>query len=130
MTDDEFDLEAEIRSLLADGRKIEAVKLYREQTGAGLAEAKEAVEALERDEARGAEGPADSDLEPEIVSLLEQGRKIEAVKLYREKTGVDLKEAKDAVEAIAAEHHIPGPSGCLGMVLLVLATLLAGLGRF
>lgn len=40
------DVEARVRQLLADGRKIEAVKIYRELTGASLAEAKEAVESL------------------------------------------------------------------------------------
>jgi ribosomal protein L7/L12 len=33
---------------LGAGRKIEAIKLYRERTGVGLKEAKDAVEALER----------------------------------------------------------------------------------
>lgn len=36
----------------------------------------------------------------EIVNLLRQGRKIEAVKIYRERTNLGLKEAKDAVEEI------------------------------
>ena len=34
----------------------------------------------------------------DIIMLVRQGRKIEAIKLYREKTGVGLKEAKDAVD--------------------------------
>lgn len=38
-------LPAEARRLADDGRKIEAIKAYREQTGAGLREAKEAIEA-------------------------------------------------------------------------------------
>ncbi|MGD9689353.1 MAG: hypothetical protein AB7K52_07910 [Phycisphaerales bacterium] len=38
---DDFD---DIRALIAEGRKIEAMKLYRERTGAGLAEAKDAVD--------------------------------------------------------------------------------------
>jgi ribosomal protein L7/L12 len=40
------------------------------------------------------------DLTTEIVSLLARGQKIQAIKQYREYTGSDLKEAKDAVEAI------------------------------
>lgn len=36
-----------LRSLLFSGRKIEAIKLYREVTGIGLKEAKDAVEELE-----------------------------------------------------------------------------------
>ena len=39
---------AEIAELLKAGRKIEAIKLHRERTGAGLAEAKRYVEELER----------------------------------------------------------------------------------
>jgi ribosomal protein L7/L12 len=36
-----------VKQLAADpGRKIEAIKAYREETGAGLAEAKEAVESF------------------------------------------------------------------------------------
>lgn len=42
--------EAEIIVLLRLGRKIEAVKRMRELTGMGLAEAKEAVEAIEREQ--------------------------------------------------------------------------------
>ncbi len=37
----------EIRLVLAGGEKIQAIKMYREQTGAGLKEAKEAVERLQ-----------------------------------------------------------------------------------
>ena len=37
-----------IEAALAAGRKIDAIKLYREQHGVGLKEAKEAVEALQR----------------------------------------------------------------------------------
>jgi large subunit ribosomal protein L7/L12 len=38
------EIEAELRALLAAGRKIEAIKLVRESTGLGLAEAKDLVE--------------------------------------------------------------------------------------
>ena len=38
--------------------------------------------------------------DPAIEQMLRGGNKIEAIKIYREKTGVGLKEAKDAVEAI------------------------------
>ena len=40
----------EVCDLAQSGQKIEAIKLYRQNTGAGLVEAKEAVEALECDE--------------------------------------------------------------------------------
>ena len=36
----------------------------------------------------------------EATDLLKQGRKIEAIKVYRERTGVGLREAKEAVERL------------------------------
>lgn len=36
----------EIRSLVAEGKHIPAIKAYREQTGAGLKEAKDAIDAF------------------------------------------------------------------------------------
>jgi ribosomal protein L7/L12 len=42
-------LDGRVLALVRDGRKIQAIKLYRDITGAGLKEAKDAVEALERD---------------------------------------------------------------------------------
>jgi ribosomal protein L7/L12 len=33
-----------VQTALADGRKIEAIKLYRQETGVGLRDAKEAIE--------------------------------------------------------------------------------------
>jgi ribosomal protein L7/L12 len=42
----------------------------------------------------------DSEITQEIIELVRMGRKIEAIRLYRELTGVGLKEAKEAVEAL------------------------------
>ena len=86
---------AELLALLAAGRKIEAIQRYREVTGAGLAAAKETVEALERGEPLPTKESLDATMEAEIVSLLEGGKKIQAIKLYRTRTGVGLKEAKE-----------------------------------
>jgi ribosomal protein L7/L12 len=47
----------EAAGLVRAGNKIEAIRVYRELTGAGLAEAKAAVERLERGEGGGAPGP-------------------------------------------------------------------------
>jgi Ribosomal protein L7/L12 C-terminal domain len=43
----------------------------------------------------------DDALPPAMYDLIARGKKIEAIKIYREATGVGLKEAKDAVDAIA-----------------------------
>lgn len=37
---------------------------------------------------------------PDVVRLLNADRKIEAIKVYREQTGVGLKEAKDVVDEV------------------------------
>jgi ribosomal protein L7/L12 len=58
-------------------------------------------------EARGRqyEGP----LEVEVAALLRQRKKIHAIKLVRERTGIGLKEAKDAVEALEATGRLRLP---------------------
>jgi ribosomal protein L7/L12 len=66
----------------------------------------------------------------EIESHLFAGRKIQAIKIYREATGLGLKEAKDAVEAIEAELRAATPEkfktsakgGCLPAILLFIGT--------
>lgn len=96
------DVEA-IRALLRDHHKAEAIRLYMEQTGAGLAEAQQAVNELASVRAPqyldSTVGPFAVDLDA-IKALLARGQKIEAIKLLRMQTKIGLKEAKDAVEAI------------------------------
>ncbi|MBI3866789.1 MAG: ribosomal protein L7/L12 [Planctomycetia bacterium] len=109
------------------GEKIQAIKIFREQTGVGLAEAKAAVEQIERTGPGPAVPPKAADLEKQVLDLMAADRKIAAIKVYREQTGAGLKEAKDAVEALAARHGIaPVGTGCFGMLVLVLAAALAG----
>ena len=65
--------------------------------------------------------PEPGSLEADILGLMQGRKKIEAVRLYRERAHVGLKEAKDFVEALAAKHGIdPGSSGCGGVVLLMI----------
>jgi ribosomal protein L7/L12 len=120
------DLEDRVRSLLSQGRKIEAIKEYRGATGAGLKAAKDAVEALERGQPLPTPGTPD-DLEQQLLPLLVGGQKIPAIKLYRERTGAGLKESKDAVEALARRHGLaPKGAGCAGVVALLLGIAGAG----
>jgi ribosomal protein L7/L12 len=49
---------------------------------------------LERDE------ELDPGSSPEIVDLIRRGEKLKAIKLYRERTGAGLKEAKEFVESL------------------------------
>lgn len=110
----------EIAELLKRRQKITAIKRYREMTGVGLKQAKAAVEQMEREllsgqplsmlaqPVKGSVGDV-NDLEEEaalallaeVRQLALSGKKIAAIKLYREKTGVGLKEAKDVVDRMA-----------------------------
>jgi len=57
-----------------------------------------------------------------VLALCREGKKIAAIKLYRQATGVDLRTAKQAVEALAARHGVPFPKvGCAGVLLAILA---------
>jgi ribosomal protein L7/L12 len=96
-----------VLTLARAGRTIDAIKLFREQTGAGLKESKDAVEALlqgQRPQRPAAALPGlgeGAEFQSEVRALLDRGLTIEAIKLYRVRTGLGLKEAKDAVEALA-----------------------------
>ena len=119
-----------IRLLLGQGEKIAAIKLFREETGFGLAEAKDAVERLAggaplaaSDQGQQPSFSDVSDAERPFVELLARGQKIGAIKLYREQRGVGLKEAKDAVEALAARHglNVVQRGGCAGALVVMIA---------
>jgi ribosomal protein L7/L12 len=68
-------------------------------------------------EARGRrsfDGPLEAgSLEERVRALLRQRQKIQAIKLVRERTGIGLKEAKDAVEELERTDRLPAdlPSG-------------------
>ncbi len=98
------DSAAGVRDLLEEGRRDEAVDLYAKFAGVDQYTATDAVEQIERemrlaDEPKDADGLTAAD-QVELRDLLERGRKIEAVKRYRELSGLGLKEAKDAVDAM------------------------------
>ncbi len=101
-----------IHEFIHNQQLINAIKLYREATGVSLAEAKEAVEKMARNEyVKPPDGVRDYDnpvLEAKIKSLLARRQKIDAVKIYREEYGIGLKEAKDAVDRIEASMKREG----------------------
>ena len=92
----------DIKAQIATGNKIAAIKLYRDATGAGLSEAKDAIELIAAGKPPKADASAalPDDAMQRVSALVTAGRKIEAIKLYRQAAGVDLKEAKDAVDAL------------------------------
>lgn len=109
-------LTGEIEALLIDGKKIQAIKLYRERTGLGLREAKEAIDLLESSLLlHGASSLRLPDTEGRMPvmeppgedarRLVLEGKKIQAIKLYREQTGASLKDAKDAIDLLEQSLH-------------------------
>ena len=65
----------------------------------------------------------------EIRELLLAGKKIEAIKQYREASGLGLKESKDAVETIEKELRKTGllpqkSAGCFGLLLFFVLIVL------
>jgi ribosomal protein L7/L12 len=119
------DLEQQVRALLDDGQKIAAVKLYKDQTGVGLAEAKQAVESMQAGAGPPSTSDIGGDLEAELLRLLGRGDKLEAVKLYKDQKGTSLLEAKQAVESLAARHGLGTQrAGCLGVAAVVMAAII------
>ncbi len=124
------DLAEQIQALVAAGDKIAAIKLLREATGVGLAQAKEAVEALAEgkplppfERAAADLDPASAELPADVRAAAEGGDRIQAIRLLRERRGLGLKEAKDQLD-----RAMPGPGklGCLPALLFGLT--LGGLG--
>jgi len=108
-----------IRELAIAGDQIEAIRLLRGTYVIGLSKAKELVEAMQRGEEVDVShlelvAPTtiqsvslDPSTMSKLMELVKAGDKIAAIQLFREITGVGLKEAKDAIDglelAISAE---------------------------
>jgi hypothetical protein len=97
-------IDDDILTLVAQGDYLDAARLLQSRRGFTLDEAAAEIERLRGDITplpSGGPAPADS-ITPAIAEAIRAGRKIEAIKLYREAHGVGLKEAKDAVDAYEA----------------------------
>lgn len=101
---------ADIHQLLAANKKLQAIKVFRERTGAGLHDAKIAIESVQRGEPlpsaativdAAQSGPTPwNDLIPRLQSLKSEGKTISAIKLLRDRTGMSLRDAKNAVDLL------------------------------
>lgn len=122
------DWRQKIVEMLERGQKIDAIRIYREATGVGLAEAKSFVEGLERSLTTGELPPEAGGDEPahdaDLVELLRSGSKLQAIKQYRERHGVGLKEAADAIERMAVNAGISSSGkGCAVLGVLTAITV-------
>ena len=114
----------QILQLAKDGNLLEAIKHYGEIYNVDLAEAKQAVEALQAgrlaetpDASAGSPAPEEmTRMLEEVKHLLNSGNKLEAIKRYRETNDIGLARAKYAVEQIEAgrtswfEAGFPAPA--------------------
>ena len=124
-----------IAALIRQGKKIEAIKLLRETTGVSLKRAKAEIDRLEADlnQSAGTTPPSASTsdgrgraVQQDVEALVQQGRRIEAIKLLRESTGLGLKEAKAQIDAMGGNRS----SGCLSAIALLATAGLVIIGAF
>lgn len=129
-------LPEDVRAALVDGQKIEAIRLLRERTGLGLAEAKAAVESGSLPDAEAERGFA-APLPPEVSAAVAAGNKVHAIKLLRRAKGIGLKQAKDIVDEASRTRtpsggrnpeglspgEVPRRSWSAGFVALILLVL-------
>ena len=122
----------QILSALDDGQKLAAIKLYRDFTGAGLSDAKRFVEELITTLETGRlPGNEDStELTERIVEELAAGRKIAAVKMYRDANNCGLKAAKVAVDDIQRQLGDAPQSGCVTSAVAFVAFTVWALSRW
>lgn len=84
--------------LLANDQKVAAVKIIKDHSGCGLKDAKDYVDSLEG----GIQEPIANlpNLDAELLAILRNGNKLNAIKHYKDATGLGLAESKDYVEKL------------------------------
>ena len=100
--------EQDIKNLLVQNKKIEAVKLVHNATGLGLLESKNLVEnihnSLSNFNSSGKENTNQITITQkdkiEILNLLKEHKKINAVQFVKNITGWNLKDSKDFIDSI------------------------------
>ena len=95
-----------VQAALARRNKIEAIKRYRQLTGQGLKDSKDAIDyvLLHPDERPDKKKKAAYDAQDaDIRDLIQAGRLDEAVEIYQKFAGVDSYTARDAVDEIARD---------------------------
>lgn len=100
------ELERELDEMLRRGDRLAAIRRYREATGSSLKAATEAIAGRATPQAAAEARPdgavVDAGLQPALDRLIREGRKLEAVKLLRERTGLTLRGCKEVIDARVA----------------------------
>jgi len=99
------------------GQKIEAIKVYKEMTGLSLLESKQFIDVLENElrdanstfsqnpystakPRRPSLGNMPEEDAKKMTEFIFAGQRIAAIKMYKEATGLGLKESKDVIDAL------------------------------
>ncbi len=95
----------QISDLLTAGKQIEAIKRYREATGVGLAQAKDAIDAWDPRRHMGSpaapSASAGDDLAVGARAVKQTSGDVHAIRFVREQTGWGLAEAKGYVDRLS-----------------------------
>ena len=91
--------------LIRAGRKLEAVKTYKDATKASLYDAKQYVDGLGNGVSFQTPILAGASLDEQLKQLCFDGQKIEAIKRYRDATKCSLKEAKEYVDQLTDDTN-------------------------
>lgn len=92
------DIQQQALSLIANNQKIAAVKLIMDHAHCGLKDAKDYADELQAGVHKPITNPAD--LNGQLLAILSQGNKLNAIKCYKDATGAGLAESKDYVEKL------------------------------
>ncbi|MDQ0640515.1 ribosomal protein L7/L12 [Pedobacter sp. W3I1] len=92
------DIQQEALSLIASNQKIAAVKLIMDHVHCGLKDAKDYADGLQTGSQKPITDPAH--LDEQLLAILSQGNKLNAIKCYKDATGAGLAESKDYVEKL------------------------------
>jgi ribosomal protein L7/L12 len=88
-----------LTDLILAGQKLEAIKQYKEITGMGLRESKEYLASSPKPH-RPSMGNIPEEDAKKMTEFIFAGQKIAAIKMYKEATGLGLKESKDIIDAL------------------------------
>ncbi len=105
-----------VRELLRQSRKLDAVKLVRDELSCSLMQAKQWVDDLQQSLVAESLPPG---VEQELEQLLRHGEFVEAVARFRRASGVSGSAARKAVRGFAKARGLTPPArGCLATVFL------------
>jgi ribosomal protein L7/L12 len=91
---------------LQSGNKLEAIRILHAQGSHSLIQAKEFVDAYFQKNVLDSTGVVtDHQVPDDLLDALRTGEKLLSIKLLREQTGLGLKEAKDAIEALPLQMN-------------------------